>query len=112
MNELASASAEETSEPRIVVLFIHLFITWIYKAPLQGYYSQALPTLARLNRTVLSLIVTIHCTSVFFYYIDLLCCILLISDPEKRSQGGFSYIGLFIVLGATICFAWHLITAK
>src|SRR6218665_3409367 len=36
--------------------FIHsLFITEIYIAPLQGYYSEALPTLARLNRRVLRL---------------------------------------------------------
>lgn len=31
-------------------------------------------------------------------------------DPEKRNQGAFSYIGLIILLGSTICFAWHLIT--
>jgi len=32
--------------------FIHSFITWISigLAPLQGYYSEALPTLARLKR--------------------------------------------------------------
>src|SRR6218665_368643 len=33
--------------------FIHSFITEIYIAPLQGYYSEALPTLARLKRRVL-----------------------------------------------------------
>src|SRR6218665_3273576 len=32
---------------------IHSFITEIYIAPLQGYYSEALPTLARLKRRVL-----------------------------------------------------------
>ena len=37
------------------ILFIHSFITWIYIAPLQGYYSEALPTLARLKGTVLRL---------------------------------------------------------
>src|SRR6218665_3991533 len=37
------------------VLFIHSFITEIYIAPLQGYYSEALPTLARLKRRVLRL---------------------------------------------------------
>ena len=31
--------------------FIHSFITEIYIAPLQGYYSEALPTLARLKRS-------------------------------------------------------------
>jgi len=31
------------------------FITEIYIAPLQGYYSEALPTLARLKRRVLRL---------------------------------------------------------
>ena len=35
--------------------FIHSFITEIYIAPLQGYYSEALPTLARLKRSVLRL---------------------------------------------------------
>src|SRR6218665_1763319 len=36
--------------------FIHsLFITEIYIAPLQGYYSEALPTLAQLNRRILRL---------------------------------------------------------
>src|SRR6218665_1274708 len=35
--------------------FIHSFITEIYIAPLQGYYSEALPTLARLKRRVLRL---------------------------------------------------------
>src|SRR6218665_1667918 len=34
-------------------IFIHSFITDIYIAPLQGYYSEALPTLARLKRRVL-----------------------------------------------------------
>src|SRR6218665_3483918 len=33
--------------------FIHSFITKIYIAPLQGYYSEVLPTLARLKRRVL-----------------------------------------------------------
>ena len=32
---------------------IHSFIMEIYIAPLQGYYSEALPTLARLKRRVL-----------------------------------------------------------
>src|SRR6218665_2463693 len=32
--------------------FIHSFITWIYTAPLQGYYSEALPIIAWLKRTV------------------------------------------------------------
>ena len=36
-------------------LLIHSFITEIYIAPLQGYYSEALPTLARLKRRVLRL---------------------------------------------------------
>src|SRR6218665_1971971 len=36
-----------------LVLFIHSFITEIYIAPLQGYYSEALPALARLKRRVL-----------------------------------------------------------
>ena len=31
---------------------IHSFITWIYTAPLQGYYSEALTILARLNSLV------------------------------------------------------------
>jgi len=35
--------------------FIHSFITEIYIAPLQGYYSEALPTPARLKRRVLRL---------------------------------------------------------
>src|SRR6218665_3012779 len=35
--------------------FIHSFITEIYIEPLQGYYSEALPTLARLKRRVLRL---------------------------------------------------------
>src|SRR6218665_481157 len=35
--------------------FIHSFITEIYIAPLQGHYSEALPTLARLKRRVLRL---------------------------------------------------------
>src|SRR6218665_4074918 len=35
--------------------FIHSFITWIYIAPLQGYYSEALPTLGWLKRAVLRL---------------------------------------------------------
>jgi len=31
-----------------LIIFIHaLFITWIYIAPLQGYYSETLPTLAK-----------------------------------------------------------------
>jgi len=34
--------------------FIHSFITEIYIAPLQGNYSEELPTLARLKRTVLN----------------------------------------------------------
>src|SRR6218665_972882 len=34
---------------------IHSFITEIYIAPIQGYYSEALPTLARLKRRVLRL---------------------------------------------------------
>ena len=34
---------------------IHSFITEIYIAPLQGYYSEALPTLVRLKRRVLRL---------------------------------------------------------
>jgi len=33
--------------------FIHSFITEIYTALLQGYYSEALPTLTRLKRRVL-----------------------------------------------------------
>jgi len=33
----------------------HSFITEIYIEPLQGYYSEALPTLARLKRRVLRL---------------------------------------------------------
>src|SRR6218665_1741899 len=37
------------------ITFIHSFITEIYIAPLQGYYSEALPTLARLKRRVLRL---------------------------------------------------------
>ena len=37
------------------IRFIHTFITEIYIAPLQGYYSEALPTLARLKRRVLRL---------------------------------------------------------
>jgi len=36
-------------------LNIHSFITKIYKAPLQDYYSEALPTLAQLKRRVLRL---------------------------------------------------------
>ena len=35
--------------------FIHSFITEIYIAPLQGYYSEAFPNLARLKRTILRL---------------------------------------------------------
>ena len=35
--------------------FNHSFITEIYIAPLQGYYSEAPPTLARLKRRVLRL---------------------------------------------------------
>src|SRR6218665_658273 len=35
--------------------FIHSFIMEIYIAPLQDYYSEALPTLARLKRRVLRL---------------------------------------------------------
>ena len=35
-------------------LFIHSFIREIYIASLQGYYSEALLTLARLKRSVLS----------------------------------------------------------
>ena len=35
--------------------FIHSFITEIYIAPLQGYYSEALPTLAWPKRRVLRL---------------------------------------------------------
>jgi len=35
---------------------IHSFITEIYIAPLQGYYSEALPTLARLKRRVLTMV--------------------------------------------------------
>jgi len=35
--------------------YIHSFITEIYIAPIQGYYSEALPTLARLKRRVLRL---------------------------------------------------------
>jgi len=34
-------------------MFIHSFVTWIYIAPLQGYYSEALPTLAWLKTAVL-----------------------------------------------------------
>jgi glutathione S-transferase len=30
-------------------------------------------------------------------------------EPEKRNQGAFSYIGLLILLGSTLCLAWHLI---
>jgi len=38
----------------VSVPFIHsLFIMWIYTAPLQGYYSEALLTLAQLKRAVL-----------------------------------------------------------
>src|SRR6218665_3775187 len=36
-----------------VINAIHSFITEIYIAPLQGYYSEALPNLARLKRRVL-----------------------------------------------------------
>ena len=36
--------------------FIHSFIQFISIAPLQGYYSEALPTLARLKGTVLRII--------------------------------------------------------
>jgi len=32
--------------------FSHSFITEIYIAPVKGYYSEALPTLARLKRAV------------------------------------------------------------
>jgi len=32
-----------------MLIFIHSFITEIYIAPLQGYYSEALPTFARLK---------------------------------------------------------------
>src|SRR6218665_2525280 len=39
----------------LLLLFIHSFITEIYIAPLQGHYSEALPTLARLKRSVLRL---------------------------------------------------------
>src|SRR6218665_3529240 len=37
------------------IAFIHSFITKIYIAPLQGYYSEALQILARLKRRVLRL---------------------------------------------------------
>ena len=40
----------------------HSFITEIYIAPLQGYYSEAFPTLARLKRTILRL------EAFLFYY--------------------------------------------
>jgi len=36
----------------VINIFIHTFITWIYIAPLQGYYSEELPTLARLKWAV------------------------------------------------------------
>ena len=36
-------------------LTVYSFIMEIYTAPLQGYYSEALPTLARLKRRVLRL---------------------------------------------------------
>src|SRR6218665_1075363 len=51
-NGIRSATGLITSE---YVSFIHSFITEIYIAPLQGYYSEALPTLARLRRRVLRL---------------------------------------------------------
>ena len=38
-----------------LVTTIHSFITEMYIAPLQGYYSEALPTVARLRRRVLRL---------------------------------------------------------
>src|SRR6218665_435104 len=39
----------------VILGFIRSFITESYIAPLQGYYSEALPTLARLKRRVLRL---------------------------------------------------------
>src|SRR6218665_4160929 len=39
----------------LVITDIHSFITEIYIAPLQGYYSEVLPTLARLKRRVFRL---------------------------------------------------------
>jgi len=36
---------------------IRSFVTEIYIAPLRGYYSEALPTLARLKKTVFRLVV-------------------------------------------------------
>jgi len=36
-----------------LISFSHSFIMEIYIAPFQGYYSEALPTLARLKRRVL-----------------------------------------------------------
>ena len=38
-----------------ITVLVNSFITEIYIAPLQGYYSEALPTLARLKRRVLKL---------------------------------------------------------
>src|SRR6218665_618210 len=58
---MSSTSADRSGllVPRVrtaLAQFIHsLFITEIYIAPLQGYYSEALPTLARLKRRVLRL---------------------------------------------------------
>ena len=42
-------------EHAVSCLLIHSFITEIYIAPLQGYYSEAFTTLARLKRRVLRL---------------------------------------------------------
>ena len=59
--ELAYLS-EQMPWPRAVIYnfyfikaFIHSFITEIYIAPLQDYYSESLPNLARLKRRVLRL---------------------------------------------------------
>jgi len=58
MSQLIASVCEEAGGPWPVkmqdaclsyILIIHSFITWIYIAPLQGYYSEALPTLAQLK---------------------------------------------------------------
>src|SRR6218665_3218693 len=66
----ASTSSFPASEPihvaqqRIMcncASIFHSFITEIYIAPLQGYYSEALPTLARLKRRVLTFETRVEC---------------------------------------------------
>ena len=55
LGNLSDEVTQGQSNVSIKEEWVHSFLTWIYIAPLQGCYQEALPTLARLKRAVLRL---------------------------------------------------------